>query len=99
MAATTLENGLAYQPPAHLGTHRFRYETHMRRHDPCTYCGLRPTRRKRLTVDHVVPRSAGGENTPANLVGACPACNQEKGRESLLLFLLHRTTHDALEAN
>lgn len=86
-----------YEPPAHLATHRLGFEAQLKRHDPCTYCGLRPTRRKRLTVDHVHARGTGGENTIDNLVGACPACNAEKGHRSLLLFLLHRN-HAELEA-
>lgn len=35
--------------------------------------GLRPT------VDHVIPRSAGGETTMENLVTACSPCNSKKG--------------------
>lgn len=27
------------------------------------------------TVDHIVPKSAGGEDTTTNLRGACPPCN------------------------
>jgi 5-methylcytosine-specific restriction endonuclease McrA len=29
-------------------------------------------------VDHVIPLSRGGENTPANVVIACPSCNNHK---------------------
>lgn len=32
-----------------------------------------------FTLDHVVPRSKGGDNTLANLVGACHACNNKRG--------------------
>lgn len=43
----------------------------------CLYCGeVMPNR---LEVDHIVPRSRGGSNTPSNLVAACHDCNQEKG--------------------
>lgn len=31
------------------------------------------------TVDHLVPRTAGGTDDPANLVCACWICNQTKG--------------------
>lgn len=31
------------------------------------------------TVDHVLPLSRGGDNSPENLVAACRACNQWKG--------------------
>jgi 5-methylcytosine-specific restriction endonuclease McrA len=32
-----------------------------------------------LTVDHVIPRSRGGEDTWENLVCACIKCNNKKG--------------------
>ena len=40
----------------------------------CRYCGSP----ERLTIDHVVPRSFGGSNEPANLVAACVQCNSRK---------------------
>jgi hypothetical protein len=37
-------------------------------------------------VDHIVPRSAGGETVLANLCLACPSCNRHKGtRQSAAL--------------
>ena len=33
----------------------------------------------KLTIDHVIPRSRGGENSWLNLVAACKKCNQKKG--------------------
>src|SRR5437773_7820204 len=36
-------------------------------------------RGERLTVDHVVPRSRGGETTWINVVAACLRCNLRKG--------------------
>jgi len=41
----------------------------------CTYCGAAPIGH----IDHVHPRSRGGQDTPANLVGSCPTCNTSKG--------------------
>ena len=32
-----------------------------------------------MTVDHVVPKSAGGSNDVANLCLSCKACNNRKG--------------------
>ena len=32
-----------------------------------------------LTIDHVVPRTAGGKSTWDNVVTACTACNRRKG--------------------
>ena len=39
----------------------------------CQYCGLAAE-----SIDHVVPRSKGGEHTWENLVAACRACNHRK---------------------
>ena len=39
----------------------------------CAYCG-----RHANTVDHVLPRSRGGENSWLNTVAACGRCNQRK---------------------
>ena len=49
-----------------------------RDHYTCQYCGRQP-RRKELTVDHVLPRSRGGETTWENVVTACQRCNGRKG--------------------
>jgi 5-methylcytosine-specific restriction endonuclease McrA len=44
----------------------------------CQYCGKRPPVRD-LNIDHVLPRSRGGEDTWENLVTACRVCNLRKG--------------------
>jgi len=41
----------------------------------CQYCGSRIS----LTVDHVIPKSRGGQETWENLVCACLKCNNLKG--------------------
>jgi 5-methylcytosine-specific restriction endonuclease McrA len=41
----------------------------------CQYCGSRA----QLTVDHVVPRSKGGDSSWDNIVAACAPCNRRKG--------------------
>lgn len=41
----------------------------------CVYCQKKPSN----TVDHVFPRSRGGSNNEANLVGCCLKCNEFKG--------------------
>jgi len=46
----------------------------------CAYCG---TASGRLTLDHVVPRSRGGESTWENVVTACAPCNHKKGDRTL----------------
>jgi 5-methylcytosine-specific restriction endonuclease McrA len=47
----------------------------------CQYCGKRPTLRE-LNIDHVVPRSRGGNDSWENLVTACRVCNLRKGRKT-----------------
>jgi 5-methylcytosine-specific restriction endonuclease McrA len=41
----------------------------------CQYCGARAN----LTVDHVVPRSKGGQSSWENIVASCGPCNRRKG--------------------
>lgn len=43
----------------------------------CVYCGENNV--KKLTLDHVIPKSKGGPNTWMNLVTCCGKCNVEKG--------------------
>lgn len=45
----------------------------------CQYCGST----KQLTIDHIIPRSRGGEDTWENLVVACMPCNTRKGDKFL----------------
>ena len=46
----------------------------------CVYCG---DSAGRLTLDHVVPRSRGGDSVWENVVTACAPCNLRKGDRSL----------------
>jgi 5-methylcytosine-specific restriction endonuclease McrA len=41
----------------------------------CQYCGSE----RHLTVDHVIPRSKGGNDTWENVVTSCAPCNLKKG--------------------
>lgn len=45
----------------------------------CQYCG----RRGSLTMDHVVPRSKGGDTSWENVVACCATCNRRKGDRSV----------------
>jgi 5-methylcytosine-specific restriction endonuclease McrA len=49
----------------------------------CQYCGHQA---HGLTVDHVIPRSRGGESVWENIVASCAPCNRKKGS---------RTPHEA----
>ena len=44
----------------------------------CQYCGDKKTAAE-LTLDHILPRSRGGDNSPVNIVTACVLCNGRKG--------------------
>ncbi|MDX6518267.1 MAG: hypothetical protein QOF50_1113 [Gaiellaceae bacterium] len=46
----------------------------------CVYCG---TMSGRLTLDHVVPRSRGGDSVWENVVTSCAPCNHKKGNRLL----------------
>lgn len=52
-----------------------RREVFLRDHYTCQYCGKQS---KELTLDHVVPRRAGGKHTWENVVSACIPCNRRK---------------------
>lgn len=41
----------------------------------CQYCGST----NNLTIDHIIPKSRGGEDSWENLVTACIRCNNKKG--------------------
>ncbi len=43
----------------------------------CQYCGT--TKPTGMTVDHVIPRSRGGESVWDNIVASCAPCNRRKG--------------------
>ena len=45
----------------------------------CVYCG---NTKAPLQLDHVIPRSRGGTDTPDNLAAACRSCNQRKGAKT-----------------
>ena len=45
----------------------------------CQYCS---SKKGPLTMDHVMPKNRGGEDTWENLVAACKECNQTKGERN-----------------
>src|SRR6186997_1743892 len=55
----------------------------------CAYCGSTG----RLTLDHVVPRSRGGDSVWENVVTSCAPCNLRKGNRLLheIAMTLHTT--------
>ena len=49
----------------------------------CIYCG-KTYDLSQLSIDHVHPRSRGGQDIATNVVCACTRCNQEKGSSPVL---------------
>jgi len=47
----------------------------------CAYCGKPPIDDDSLTVDHVRPKSGGGEDKTSNCIPACRECNQDKASQ------------------
>lgn len=52
----------------------------------CVWCGHDG---RMLTIDHLIPRSKGGNNDPSNLVTTCMRCNRLRGNRSLREWLCH----------
>ena len=57
--------------------HYSKYHVFRRDKYVCQYCGLQ-TVREDLTIDHVVPRSQGGQTSWSNCVTSCEPCNSKK---------------------
>ena len=58
-----------------------RMRIYMRDKFRCQYCGEKKVAGE-LTLDHILPRSRGGDNSPVNIVTACLQCNNRKGDRS-----------------
>ena len=71
----------------------FRRDQHI-----CQYCGKALTPAK-LTLDHILPRARGGENSWRNCVTSCFECNNRKGMrtpEEARMVLLKKPTTPAM---
>jgi 5-methylcytosine-specific restriction endonuclease McrA len=57
----------------------------------CCYCSKKMTLKKggrdMATVEHIIPKSRGGEDKPSNWAAAHGICNWERGNRPLLLHL------------
>ncbi len=67
--------------PRQVATAPTRNGVLLRDNQTCQYCGATPGRAG-LTLDHVIPRSRGGETAWDNVVAACKACNARKGDQT-----------------
>lgn len=67
----------------------------LRQGGTCYYCH-EPLWLSRINVEHIKPRSKGGDNNWANMVLACAPCNKDKGSKLLSqakrkeLFIINR---------
>lgn len=77
-----------------------RHQIYLRDGVSCVYCGIGPDspiddttsfnqarRERKLTLDHLKPRQAGGSNEPNNLVTCCAACNGAKQHSKWRTFV------------
>ena len=55
-----------------------RQNIYLRDNFRCQYCGARVSSQE-LNLDHVIPRSLGGQTTWENIVTCCVPCNVRKG--------------------
>jgi len=58
-----------------------RLRIYMRDKFRCQYCGEKKGAGE-LTLDHILPRSRGGDNSPLNIVTACLKCNNRKSNRT-----------------
>ncbi len=73
----------------------------LRDHSSCQYCG-KQFAPSELTLDHITPRSRGGESAWDNLVACCKRCNHRKGNrtpEESGMHLLRRPRAFSLHVN
>lgn len=52
----------------------------------CLWCGAEAS-----TVDHIVPSSKGGSDSPRNLLASCSECNVKRGNQSAFSYLKQRS--------
>lgn len=63
----------------------------IKRSQICYYCKCSLVG-QRVSMDHLVPRARGGDNSAGNIVGVCVPCNQAKG--SMLIFQFKELLRD-----
>ena len=76
-------------------TKKRRYIIYERDNCQCAYCGStvipgknsREGKEQLATLDHIIPRNAGGSNKTDNLVTACVSCNSSRKDTPLFEYL------------
>jgi len=61
----------------------------------CCFCGQPPISDKSLTIDHLKPRSKGGEDVSHNCLPACLEHNQSKGSNDWRPWFRQQSFYDA----
>lgn len=56
----------------------------------CAYCGSRED----LTLDHIVPKCAGGTDETRNLISCCSECNKSKSHENWKSWYKRQSFYD-----
>ena len=64
----------------------------------CCYCGTDmqtsdTSRKKYVSLEHVIPKSEGGADETENLVAACQGCNNKRGSLPVDQFMSTRLTN------
>ena len=78
IAVTKIIRLLGYDKLPAVGGTLNRRNLFARDQNRCQYCGKRYATTE-LSLDHVIPRSQGGDNSWENIVCACIHCNVKKG--------------------
>ena len=81
----------------HVTAEMLRYEVLKRAKFHCELCGI-SAKEKALEVDHILPRSKGGEDDISNLQALCYSCNAMKGNKDDTDFREVRESYDVREA-
>lgn len=76
-----------------MSSKKLRFEIFKRDKFTCRYCGGKSPS-VILEVDHIVPRSSGGNDDQMNLVTSCFSCNRGKSDRNLSEIITGENPHD-----
>lgn len=71
---------IKYVPVPYTDVVLTRKNIYLRDNHTCKYCGKAGGN---LTIDHIIPKSRGGEDSWDNMVVCCARCNNRKGSRTL----------------